>query len=224
MKTMLLAETEVAAAIRDVRTFNESLEREGMRLVKHSVCMPNDVAVAYKICKALGYRMHIVETMRFDQSGNIINGMAINGVAFVSYPTLHEHVLWTIGHEMWHAGEQVDIALFEPSLIKILGDCHPGLVNHRRNFEADKTVSDRHVQSEVLADFNGEMWIDPMFWRDLAGFSKNGDVVELFEKMQKILESEKPSGRFGVQYYNKDKADLRKELVAVWAHRLAFCV
>jgi hypothetical protein len=54
----------------------------------------------------------------------------------------------------------------------------------------------------VLADFNGEMWIDPLFWKDLAEASQNRNAVDFFKKMAVIVEHEKLFGRFGVQYYN----------------------
>jgi len=184
--------------------------------------LPNDAAaIAFQISAALGIKLHFVETMRFEINRNIINGTASEGACFISHPTHQDHILWVIGHEMWHAGEQTDLELFETSLFKILNDCHPALVEFRRQFEPDKTVSDRHVQSEILADFNGEMWIDPIFWLDLANTTKNQKAIELFSSMEVILKSEQAVGRFGLQYYNLDRADLRKDLVDVWAPRLA---
>lgn len=206
----------------DVASFNESSAREGMLTVKPLTAMPNEVVeLARRICHAFGCKLHMVETMRFELSRNIINGMVVSGVAYVSYPTLHDEVLWTIGHEMWHAGEQAAAELFGPVLIRILGDCHPGLVAHRRKFESDQTVTDRHVQSEVLADFNGEMWIDPLFWRDLASVSQDQNVVGLFDKIVAVLESETLKGRFGIRYFNKEISVLRNELVGVWSRKLA---
>lgn len=215
-------ETEIATAELDVQWFNQALAGEGMQTVKLRSDMPNDVvSLAHEICTAMRHKLYIVDTMRFKATGYIINGMALDGVAFVSYPTLHDDVVWTIGHEMWHAGEQMNPATFEQSLAKVISNCHPGLVNHRRNFESDRTVSDRHVQSEVLADFNGEMWIDPIFWNALAASLKNQNVGDLYKKMGSMLESKARSGRFGVSYFNKEIAELRNELVALWSHHIA---
>jgi hypothetical protein len=217
-----LAEKELGIAMLDVAYFNASSSREGMMTVKPLAAMPNEVvALARRVSFAFGCRLHMVETMRFECNKNIINGMANDGIAYVSYPTLHDDVLWTIGHEMWHAGEQVAPQLFDPVLVRILADCHPGLVAHRRQFESDKTVTDRHVQSEVMADFNGEMWIDPLFWKALATTSHPLELVGLFDEMVAVLESEARRGRFGIRYFNKEICVLRNEFVGVWASKLA---
>jgi hypothetical protein len=212
-----LAGHEYVQALKDTEQLNRRLAGEGMAPVKALRQAPTtQFAMARQIGKALGIRVQFV-------SGNgDFEGVATGGVAYLAND-MRQPALAIAGHETLHALEQSNPALGERLRAQIRSYLKEGVVDDRqaREYAASgfQEVTERQAESEVLADINGAMWLDPGFWAALAKADRSlfRTVAYKFMEVATSLLASLRRGRFDVTQLVSDVDAVRNIMVATWA-------
>lgn len=220
-----LSQTEFEEAQADVALLNNSSQNLQQEPVIALPYMPNeDFAVVRAIGEHFGFKVHCVEVMRFVIGRGIVDGITLENKTFISAKPHSHSQIWVIGHEVWHAGERLLPKAFDEVIASVVPKLEPTTVAQRRKFESYSDMSEGHIQREVLADINGEFWIDIVFWRELHSKVKNEQFKVLVEQMITRLEikSERP-GRFWVDNFVPtsdmvtNRTILRSVFVELWS-------
>lgn len=216
-----LAGHEYLQALRDTEQLNRRLAKEGQEPVKALRQAPNaQFALARQIGKALGIRVQFVS------SNGQFEGVATGGVAYLANSN-RQPELAIAGHETLHALEQSNPGLGERLRAQIRAYLSTGVVEDRqaREYVASgfQEVSERQAESEVLADINGAMWMDPRFWAELAKADRSlfrSVAYKFMEVATRMLDALR-RGRFDVSRLVSDVEAVRAIMVATWAEHNA---
>ena len=191
--------------------------------------------IAFVAEQALGVRL------RYTQSLNGY-GVAYKGNVFIDIPTVLNGdgknqatgiFLFTAGHEGFHHFEtsknpedQRVAANFKAVLRSYIKD---GVVDARQAFESNanikaggKAVTRAYAESEVMADINGAMFIDPEFWGRLYQIDNGSTfrkvLYRMMQSLTKMINAAKKS-RLDVSDLVKDVAAVREAAAQAWAQR-----
>ncbi len=191
--------------------------------------------IAFVAERALGVRL------RYTRSLNGY-GVSYKGNVFIDLPTVLKGdgknqatgiFLFTAGHEGFHhfetsknpADKQV-AANFKAVLRAYIKD---GAVDSRQQAESSanikaggKAVTRAYAESEVMADINGAMFIDPAFWRRLyeidSGSTFRKVLYRMMQSLTKMISAAKKS-RLDVTDLVKDVDAVREAAAQAWAQR-----
>ncbi|MET3135114.1 N12 class adenine-specific DNA methylase [Oxalobacteraceae bacterium GrIS 1.11] len=212
-----LSGRDLLQARKDGQVLNRALAGAGMDPVRILRTAPNQqFAIARKIGEALGIKVNFIG------GADGFDGVAYKGVAYLADGMTHP-ALAIAGHETLHALEQSNPALGERLRAQIRDYLKDGVVLDRQAREEVLSgfmdIPYAKAEGEVLADINGAMWMDPVFWRDLAKADRNLFRQVAYKFMQlatQAIESLRGS-RFDVSKLVRDVSAVRAIMVATWA-------
>ncbi|WP_025915782.1 LPD38 domain-containing protein [Herminiimonas sp. CN] len=215
-----LNEHELAKSRKAVAKLNVALEKSGVEPVQALKTAPTaEHALAKRIGKAFGIDVHFV-------TGNTtFEGVSYKGTAYIS-SSLRSPALAIAGHETLHAMEQSDPAMGERLRQQINQYLLKDTVANRSDWEQARSggqdVSVRTAESEVLADINGAMWMDPQFWGDLAKADANlfRQVAYRFMQVATRIVDSLAGTNFDLHALVSDVAAVRAIMVQTWAEHV----
>ncbi|HJV76545.1 MAG TPA: PLxRFG domain-containing protein, partial [Noviherbaspirillum sp.] len=203
----------------NVDTLNRVLQKDGLPAVQLVTEAPSkNHALAQKIARVFGTKLHFVS------GPATFEGVAYRGVAYLK-DSMKRPELAIAGHEVMHTLEQTNPELAAKLRTQMQGYLREDAVADRRVREdllAGKPVSDEHVNSETLADVNGAMWMDPLFWREMRQQDENlfrrvaYAFMEVVTKMVKSL----AGTRFDIKSLVTDVEAVRSIIARTWAEHL----
>jgi N12 class adenine-specific DNA methylase/tRNA1(Val) A37 N6-methylase TrmN6 len=216
-----LTGVELLAAKRSTEQLNRQLVKAGMAPVRALRAAPTaHFALARQIGETLGIEVNFVsKNPDFD-------GVAYKGIAYIA-EGMRNAELAIAGHETLHALEQSNPDLGAKLRSQIRAYLKDGVVEDRqaREYAANglQDVSIEQAEAEVIADINGAMWIDPVFWSDLAKADRSlfrSVAYKFMELATKAISSLRGS-RFDTSALVKDVAAVRAIMVSTWAEHNA---
>lgn len=215
--SLTLTESDLSMAKHAVATLNGALEKSGIPPVQALKTAPTaEHAFAKRIGKEFGIDVHFVT------SNTTFEGVSYKGTAYIS-GNLRSPALAIAGHETLHAMEQSDPAMGERLRQQINQYLLKDTVANRSAWEQARSggqaVSVRTAESEVLADINGAMWMDPQFWGAMAKADANLFRQAAYRFMQvaaKIVDS-LAGTNFDLHALVSDVAAVRAIMVQTWA-------
>jgi hypothetical protein len=216
----------------DVDALNKALATSGMPAVEPLFIAPSkEHALAAAVAKAFGTEV------RFVSSNPEFDGVAHNGIAYLKRD-MSRPELAIAGHEVFHTLEQSNPDLADKLLTHIREYLRDDAVADRKVREEllhdnqknsatpeqrkrleEKPITEKQVISEVLADLNGAMWLDPKFWREMAQRDQNlfrrvaYKFMEVASKAVKSL----TGTRFDVKALVTDVDAVRSLIAQAWA-------
>lgn len=215
--SLTLTESDLSMAKHAVATLNGALEKSGIPPVQALKTAPTaEHAFAKQIGKEFGIDVHFVT------SNTTFEGVSYKGTAYIS-GNLRSPALAIAGHETLHAMEQSDPAMGERLRQQINQYLLKDTVANRSAWEQARSggqaVSVRTAESEVLADINGAMWMDPQFWGAMAKADANLFRQAAYRFMQvaaKIVDS-LAGTNFDLHALVSDVAAVRAIMVQTWS-------
>ncbi|NIA00575.1 PLxRFG domain-containing protein, partial [Massilia sp. CCM 8734] len=216
-----LSGVDFLRAMKATEQLNRELAKADMAPVRALRIAPNaQFALARQVGKALGIEVNFVsKNAEFE-------GVAYNGVAYLT-EGMRNAELAIAGHETLHALEQSNPALGAKLRTQIRAYLKEGVVEDRqaREFAANgfQDVTEDQAEAEVIADINGGMWMDPVFWSDLAKADRalfRRVAYKFMEVAAKLIKSLRGS-RFDVTALVRDVDAVRAIMVATWAENNA---
>ena len=212
---------ELLQAKKSTEQLNRQLAKAGMAPVRALRAAPNvSFALARQVGEALGIEVNFVS-----KSADF-EGVAYNGTAYLA-DGMRNAELAIAGHETLHALEQSNPALGAKLRAQIRGYLGEGVVQDRQAAEfvasGFQEVSPAQAEAEVIADINGAMWVDPVFWADLAKADRSLFRTVAYKFMELAAKAIKSlrSSRFDVSNLVKDVAAVRAIMVSTWAEHNA---
>ncbi|WP_166898707.1 PLxRFG domain-containing protein [Massilia sp. CCM 8734] len=216
-----LSGVDFLRAMKATEQLNRELAKADMAPVRALRTAPNaQFALARQVGKALGIEVNFVsKNAEFE-------GVAYNGVAYLT-EGMRNAELAIAGHETLHALEQSNPELGAKLRTQIRAYLKEGVVEDRqaREFAANgfQDVTEDQAEAEVIADINGSMWMDPIFWSDLAKADRSlfrSVAYKFMEVAAKLIKSLRGS-RFDVTALVRDVEAVRAIMVATWAENNA---
>ncbi|MFB9246518.1 hypothetical protein, partial [Massilia antarctica] len=216
-----LSGVDFLRAMKATEQLNRELAKADMAPVRALRTAPNaQFALARQVGKALGIEVNFVsKNAEFE-------GVAYNGVAYLT-EGMRNAELAIAGHETLHALEQSNPELGAKLRTQIRAYLKEGVVEDRqaREFAANgfQDVTEDQAEAEVIADINGRMWMDPVFWSDLAKADRalfRSVAYKFMEVAAKLIKSLRGS-RFDVAALVRDVDAVRAIMVATWAENNA---
>jgi N12 class adenine-specific DNA methylase/tRNA1(Val) A37 N6-methylase TrmN6 len=212
-----LSGRELLDAKKSTEQLNRQLAKAGMEPVRALRVAPNaNFALARQIGEALGI------TVNFVSRNPEFEGVAYDGIAYLA-DGMRNAELAIAGHETLHALEQGNPELGAKLRTQIRAYLKDGVVEDRqaREYAANglQDVSVEQAEAEVIADINGAMWMDPVFWADLAKADRSlfrSVAYKFMEVAAKAIKSLRGS-RFDVSALVRDVEAVRAIMVATWA-------
>ncbi|WP_198292120.1 PLxRFG domain-containing protein [Janthinobacterium sp. CG3] len=211
---------ELLQAMKDTQMLNKQLEKAGMAPVRALRAAPSaGFALARQIGNVFGIKVHYVS------KNDDFEGVAYKGVAYIA-EGMRNTELAIAGHETLHALEQGNPELSKQLRAQIRTYLKDGVVRDRQAQEQAQSghmpVSERKAEGEVLADINGAMWIDPVFWSDMAKADRNlfRQVAYKFMQLATQVIGSLRGSRFDVATLVGDVAAVRAIMVATWAEHV----
>lgn len=216
-----LTAREVLAAKKATHALNGELAKVDIAPVQALSAAPTaHFALAHQIGAAFGIPVHFVS------ANSDFEGVAHQGAAFLSQ-NMRNPELAIAGHETLHALEQSNPALGAQLRERIGAYLKDGVVAERQMQEyaasGFQDVSMEKAEGEVLADINGAMWMDPVFWADLARADRSlfRAVAYKFMELATRAINGLRSRRFDVSQLVTDVAAVRAIMVDTWAQHAA---
>jgi N12 class adenine-specific DNA methylase len=212
---------ELLDAKKSTEQLNRELAKAGMEPVRALRVAPNaNFALARQIGETLGIKVNFVS------KSHDFEGVAYNGIAYMA-DGMRNAELAIAGHETLHALEQSNPALGAKLRTQIRAYLKDGTVEERqaREYAASgfQDVSHEQAEAEVIADINGAMWMDPVFWGDLAKADRSlfrAVAYKFMEVATKAIKSLRGS-RFDVSALVRDVEAVRAIMVSTWAEHNA---
>jgi N12 class adenine-specific DNA methylase len=218
---LVLTGAELLAAKKTTEQLNRVLAKEGMAPVRALRTAPNaGFALARQAGKALGIDVNFVS------ANGDFEGVAYRGTAYLA-ESLHNPVLAIAGHETLHALEQSNPALGAKLRERIRAHLKDGVVADRqlREYVAAglQDVPMEQAEAEVIADINGAMWLEPVFWSDLAKADRSlfRQVAYKFMEVAAKLIGALRGSRWDAANLVRDVEAVRAILVDTWAEHAA---
>ncbi|MCY0916226.1 PLxRFG domain-containing protein [Massilia sp. H27-R4] len=216
-----LSGVDFLRAMKATEQLNRELAKADMAPVRALRTAPNaQFALARQVGKALGIEVNFV------RKNAEFEGVAYNGVAYLT-EGMRNAELAIAGHETLHALEQSNPELGAKLRTQIRAYLKEGVVEDRqaREFAANgfQDVTEDQAEAEVIADINGRMWMDPVFWSDLAKADRalfRSVAYKFMEVAAKLIKSLRGS-RFDVAALVRDVDAVRAIMVATWAENNA---
>ncbi|MBB5610598.1 hypothetical protein HDE72_005163 [Janthinobacterium sp. S3T4] len=212
---------ELLQAKKSTEQLNRQLAKAGMAPVRALRAAPNvSFALARQVGEALGIEVNFVS-----KSADF-EGVAYNGTAYLA-DGMRNAELAIAGHETLHALEQSNPALGAKLRAQIRGYLGEGVVQDRQAAEfvvsGFQEVTHAQAEAEVIADINGAMWVDPVFWADLAKADRSLFRTVAYKFMELAAKAIKSlrSSRFDVANLVKDVAAVRAIMVSTWTEHNA---
>lgn len=212
-----LSGADLLAAKKSTEALNRELARHDMAPVRALRAAPNaNFALARKIGEALGIDVNFVS------NNGDFEGVAYKGIAYLA-EGMRNPELAIAGHETLHALEQGNPELGARLRTQIRAYLNEGVVADRqaREYMASgmQDVSEEQAEAEVIADINGAMWTDPVFWRDLAKVDRSlfRQVAYKFMEVAAKMITTLRGSRFDVAALVRDVDAVRAIMVATWA-------
>jgi hypothetical protein len=213
----------------DVRALNESDDAFSGNLttvLSEYPCV--EMLAAHVVARRLGIKLHATTG----------GPLAAGGVTFAAVIYLFDRVLdcarfrysvfWAAGHEMWHSLEQTNNNIITNCMTAMRPLVKRGALDRRMDVERqgapDHEISDEKACSELLADINGNMWIDEEFWRM---FVKRVPLLrhdqlfgrDLPEMLKASADTVQRGARFGDEICDGKLHVARALLVELWGAR-----
>jgi GGDEF domain-containing protein len=227
-----LTESERMDAARDVRELNKALAAAGAPAVEPLKAVPTaNHALARRLADVFGVKVQFVS------NNGEFDGVAHKGIAYLT-ENLKRPELAIAGHEVFHALEQTNQALAKKLLTHIRAYLNEDAVADRKVREElvhddvkrkatpeqlkaleKNPITEKQVLSEVLADINGAMWLDPKFWAEMRARDESlfrQVAYRFMEAMTKAIES-LAGTRFDVNALVTDVDAVRKLIAQTWA-------
>ncbi|WP_426106341.1 PLxRFG domain-containing protein [Massilia sp. TSP1-1-2] len=212
-----LTGAELLAARKATEQLNRELVKVGIEPVRALRAAPNaQFALARRIGETMGIKVNFVsKNAEFE-------GVAYNGIAYLA-EGMRNAELAIAGHETLHALEQSNPELGTKLRTQIRAYLKNGVVEDRqaREYAANglQDVSTETAEAEVIADINGAMWMDPVFWRDLAKVDRSlfRTVAYKFMELATSAITSMRGSRFDVSALVRDVEAVRAIMVATWA-------
>ncbi|MDQ1817287.1 PLxRFG domain-containing protein [Massilia sp. CCM 9210] len=216
-----LSGVEILRAKKTTEQLNRELAKAGMAPVRSLRTAPNArFALARQVGKALGIEVNFVS------KNTDFEGVAYNGVAYLT-ESMRNTELAIAGHETLHALEQSNPELGARLRTHIRAYLKDGVVEDRQAREYAENglqdVTEDQAEAEVIADINGAMWTDPVFWSDLATSDRSlfRSVAYKFMEVAAKLIKHLRGSRFDVAALVRDVDAVRAIMVATWAEHNA---
>lgn len=214
---MTLTGAELLAAKKAAEQLNRALAKFGMAPVRTLRTAPNaQFALARQIGQVFGVDVHFVS------ANSDFQGVAHKGAAYLP-EGMRNPELAIAGHEMLHALEQSDPQLGAQLRTQIRAYLKDGVVEERqvREYVAAglRDVTMEQAEGEVIADINGAVWLDPVFWGDLVKADRSLFRRVAYEFMRLATQAINTlrGGRFDTSRLVTDVEAVRAILVQAWA-------
>lgn len=211
-----LTAEEKAEAAADIKELNKVLRAQGMKPVVPLSSIPTaNHALAKQLGTVFGAKVQFVS----NNPG--FEGVTYKGVAYLT-ENLKRPELAIAGHEVYHTLEQSAPDMAEQLLEHVRGYLQENVLSDRKTREelvSGGEVSEKTAASEVMADINGAMWLDPKFWREMRERDDSlfRRVAYLFmEAMAKAVNS-LTGTRFDVAALVTDVDAVRSLVAQTWA-------
>jgi GNAT superfamily N-acetyltransferase len=207
-------EQERQDAQRRVDVLNAALVRWGVQpAVPLSDAPTGAMARGRSLARTFGIDVTFIEENRdFD-------GVASTGQAFVSRNTKHPEI-GIIGHEVLHVFKQTNPQGYQGLADQIRGYLKDGVVEAKQKWEdaqGGQNTSLAKAEEEVIADLNGAMWLDPLFWREMAQNDPSLFRQVAYKFMEVASKAVKNLSRFKADALVTDVAAVRKIIAKEWA-------
>ena len=212
---------ELLQAKKSTEQLNRQLAKEGLQPVRALRSAPNaQFALARQIGETMGIEVNFVSKhAHFD-------GVAYKGTAYLA-DGMRNPELAIAGHETLHALEQSNPELGAKLREQIRSYLADNVVQDRQASEfvasGFQEVSHEQAEAEVIADINGAMWMDPVFWADMAKADRSLFRTVAYKFMELATQAIKSmqGSRFDVAALVKDVAAVRAIMVSTWAEHNA---
>lgn len=199
-----------------VDTLNRALKRAGMARAQVLRDTPTGaMLIASRAAGVLGMPVTFIES----HSG--FDGVSLGGHAFVGPSTRHPAVA-LVGHEVTHSLEKTDPKAYEALAGQIRGYLKEGVVEAKRQWEeanGGKNTTTAKAESEVIADLNGAMWVDPLFWREMAQRDANLFRKVAYKFMEVASKAMQGLSRFKADEMVTDVGAVRTIIAQEWARQ-----
>lgn len=138
-------------------------------------------------------------------------------------------IIGLTGHESFHWLEVNDPQAADKLLKGLTPHIKSGVLGARARKEnaallpGEKPLTNEKVKSEVLADINGSMWVDPQFWGrmyELDNGSTMRKVMYQFMRGAAKVVRLATGSRFDASQYVADVAAVREVAAKVWSERV----
>ena len=218
----LLAPKAEPYTAQEARDAQQRIDKLNRSLGKYSNVAPAAVlsdaptpAMAWgrSIARTLGYNV------TFIRPNPDFHGVAVGGDAFVSASAEHPEI-GLIGHEVLHSFKQSDPDTYEALAERIRPYLKNGVVDAKRQWEdarGGQNTSMAMAEEEVFADLNGAMWLDPLFWREMASNDPSLFRQVAYKFMEVATKAMKGLSRFKADALVTDVDAVRKIIAQEWA-------
>ena len=171
------------------------------------------MVIGSRIARLFGYGVTFIE------QNKDFEGVSLGGQAFVSPSTQHAEI-GLIGHEVYHSFKRLNPKLAEALAQQIRPYLKDGVVDAARQREdrnGGTNTSQAKAEEEVLADLNGAMWLDPLFWREMATNDPSLFRQVAYRFMQAATKALQSLSRFKADTLVTDVDTVRKLIAQEWA-------
>jgi hypothetical protein len=231
----VLAPKLEAPTAKDIKHDNERIAEINLYLVAQGI---NEVVPLYdsanpriRTAQAIAKIFRAKATIVSENNG--FDGMAYKGETFIAENTKMPELVVT-GHEVMHSMEQQNPQAYTKLVNFITPYLKDNVLESQAQTENDNRIKDAQgnpmgremplrgensAESEVMAILNGEMWLDPKFWREMIQKDKNlfRQVAYYFAEVStKAIES--LSGkRIVLEGYVNNINEVRSIMSQTWA-------
>ena len=218
----LLAPKAEPYTAQEARDAQQRIDKLNRALGKYSNVAPAAV-LSDAPTAAMAWGRSVARTIGYDvtfiQPNPDFHGVAVGGDAFVSASAEHPEI-GLIGHEVLHSFKQSDPDTYEALAERIRPHLKNGVVDAKRQWEdarGGKNTSMAMAEEEVFADLNGAMWLDPLFWREMASNDPSLFRQVAYKFMEVATKAMKGLSRFKADALVTDVDAVRKIIAQEWA-------